>query len=159
MTFYYTLLFAIVMGFMTLTYLLIVEKPPIFPVSELKANPYTICVLDGDLLVYDVLVQYPKVDKSTPMIIFFYKNIFIKATDKWVPVSTVSNVGGLEYVIRTDASNVHIPVQIDLKTRTENGNFNWRDGEYFLREAVINQGPTNGASTYNVYFVNDCSSD
>lgn len=133
---------------------ILIKHPPLFPTQSLKAVPYTLCILDGDILHYTIEVEYKTATPDSPIIPVFYKNLFYRDGEKLLPVGTVEN--NFDFIVRVESQRLTIPVDVDLLVRLSVEGFEWPNGVYVFRDAAVNVGPENGASSYDVHFENVC---
>jgi hypothetical protein len=127
-----------------------VQHPPIYADPLILAKPYEICVRDGDVLSYTVRVIYDDVSPDKPAIGVFYKNLFYEGR----LVGVVSN--NIDYVVRSSPSDLTLLTEVDLGNNLVQP-WDWPDGDYVFRDAVVNVGPGDGSSSYDVLFENRCN--
>ncbi len=127
-----------------------------YPQKAILANPYTICIEEGDRLVYDLEVRYGGfVSQDNPTIVKFYKNLFYKINDKYIPIATVKS--GLNHIIRQEPVILNITPSVDIRANTDvPDDYEWREGQYIFRDAAKNLSPGDGVDAYSVYFENKC---
>ena len=135
------------------TYSLNNPTPSVFSASVVKADPYTICVRDGDVLQYTIGVSYPDATQDNVVVILFFKNLFIERGEKAALVGQVKN--NVDHVVRASPWMATIPAKLDIKAMLVQP-YDWPDGDYILRDSAVNIGAREGTSSYDVYFTNQC---